>query len=150
MCDLCRSVVMLRSTLWRFKKVVLMNTCPLLVQKGKLLIHIHKRLRKLVSKWQNWAQSLFYNIVPMQNWSSLLYSTAPTAPVLSNVITSFQTSPAAAHTDPESMRNDPSTVVKNSVETCSLSCVGKGKESVWVDIRNSRSGGVGIVSIGSS
>lgn len=49
---------------------------------------------------------------------------APTAPVLSNVITSFQTSPAA-HTDPESIRNDPSTVVKNSVETCSLSCVGK-------------------------
>ncbi|KVI07124.1 protein REVEILLE 6 isoform X1 [Cynara cardunculus var. scolymus] len=44
------------------------------------------------------------------------------APVLSNVTASFQTSPAS--TDPEFNPSDPSAVVKNQVETGSLSGIG--------------------------
>ncbi|GJW61366.1 hypothetical protein Tco_0110701 [Tanacetum coccineum] len=54
------------------------------------------------------------------------------APMLSNVTASFQASPTLSN--PELMSSDTSTIVKNSVETGSLTSKTKGKEYVLVDI----------------
>ena len=59
-----------------------------------------------------------------------------TVPVLSNVTASFQGSPALS--DPELMPSDASAVVKNSVETGSLTSKTKGKVYLLVGIRLGR------------
>lgn len=71
-----RFVVMHKNTFSRFKKVVQMNISLLLVQKEKLLIHIHKKLQKTVSKSQFFLFNHIISTLKLMIFSTLNSSSA--------------------------------------------------------------------------